>query len=423
VKEFAMKLKRTRDRGTALLLATVVVLAISGLVAAMFAVTTFRSQKTFNSSQGEIAFRIAQSGIDATVYEMDYNAKNYSAASTLSSFTGKVNGGTYTVSITPPFDGNLTRATPAYLLKSVGSYGTITRNVPATRGIQAVVGPNAAGNLFKYGMFGALDIQDSGNVFIDSYKSTLGSYQSQATHVDAVHGHTYARTNGNIGTNGAISLSGGVSIYGNATPGPSSTVTSSGGAWVMGSTAPATADQTNAPPPYIPTVASSGAYKQTGGTQSLGPGDFHFDTLSMSGSSVLNLNGTVNLYIDGDFAQSGQAVIAMTAGSKVTIYQKSGSFALTGGGVINTDHIPSNFIIQSQTTGTIDLSGNSDFYGGVYAPLAPLKPSGGAATYGAFTVDSVQISGGATFHYDEDIGMVPGQQILYKVQEWNEYAP
>jgi hypothetical protein len=414
-----MVAKRMRERGTALILATVVVLAISGMVAAFFAVATWRSQATFNSSQGELAFRVGQSGIDATVFRMDFYAANYSATNTLTTWTGQVNGGTYTVTITPPFDG--TRNT--YLLKSVGTYGSLEKNVPFSRGVQAVVSPNPAGNLFKYGMFGALDIQDSGNVFIDSYKSTLGSYKSQAIHVDTVHGHTYARPNGNIGTNGAISLSGGVSIYGNATPGPTSVVTSSGGAWVMGSTAPATADQTNAPPPYNPTVPSSGNYKQTGGTTNLGSGTYHYSTFSMSGGSVLNLSGDVTLYIDGTFNQSGQAVIAMAPGTKVTLYQQSGSFSLSGGGVINTDHIPSNFIIQSQTTGTIDLSGNSDFYGGVYAPLAPLKPSGTAATYGAFTVDSVQISGGATFHYDEDIGLVPGQQILYKIQEWNEFAP
>src|SRR4029079_14943892 len=108
------------------------------------------------------------------------------------------------------------------------------------KGLSVLVTANAGNSIGDYGLVGKVTLTaTSSNVFVDSYRSTLGSYASQATNTWTATGQAYARANGNLGSNGDIDIKNGI-VFGSATPGPTSTVTI-GGATVTGATTPAAA--------------------------------------------------------------------------------------------------------------------------------------------------------------------------------------
>jgi hypothetical protein len=83
-------------------------------------------------------------------------------------------------------------------------------------------------------LFAAGNITLSGQAQTDSYDSRLGSYASQAVNSDGAG--TYALGEGSVGTNGSISLVGSpATVRGDAIPGPTGSVSTSGGSTVTGS--------------------------------------------------------------------------------------------------------------------------------------------------------------------------------------------
>src|SRR5947207_814881 len=66
-----MKTAQSRQRGSALLLATVVVLIIAGLAAAFVTLTTSQSNATRKSSNSETALYVAEAGLEDTINLMN----------------------------------------------------------------------------------------------------------------------------------------------------------------------------------------------------------------------------------------------------------------------------------------------------------------------------------------------------------------
>jgi hypothetical protein len=417
----------------------IVLMIVGGLAVAFLSLSLAQNRTTFNASVSDMAFHVAEAGIDDSINKM--NAYAYwtegqgntvlPSAKANADFavigipvqtstglgnivTGGVNSGTYSVEITPPYQGRGT-----YTLRSTGIHGT------GTRGITTIVVPDNLGNAFRFGLFGDQGITGSGGIFTDGYSSSKGSYANQAIH--NANGKAYADPTGSIATNHGITLSGNASVFGDATPGPGldGTLTRSGNAMVLGSSAPATLPVVNAPQSYAPPIPAEGDIKLTGqGTTTITDGTYRYGSISTSGQTTLALSGNVTLYVDGNIDVSGGSTLMLLPGAKVKIYQSSaGSIQITGGGLVNTSQIPGNFRVYSASTSTVDISGNSDFYGAVYAPQAFFKPSGGEAFFGAFVSNGVQITGGGTFHYDEDLGKAPSGAPVYKVKSYTEFVP
>ena len=287
------------------------------------------------------------------------------------------------------------------------------------RGIQTTVSPTMTSQ-FPYGLMAKGQITMSGDTVNDSYRSSLGTYMSQRTNYDPIRGEYYANNNGNIGSNGSISMSGSVINYGSANPGSSGTISMSGGPYVSGTTTNlATPIAFPNPPAYSPPIASSGDFQPASNT-TLAAGTYRFNKITLS-SATLTFSGDVTIYVDGDVSVSGTAKFSLPVGSKVRIIQGSGSFNLSGGGLVNTSQVPSNFSLTS-SGGNVNFSGDAAFYGTVYAPNAVFSASGNTHYYGAFAASSMNISGGANFHRDEDAGLtaVPGS---YRIRSWIEYIP
>ena len=249
----------------------------------------------------------------------------------------------------------------------------------------------------NFGVFGAKAVSISGG-YVDSYDSTQGAY-------DEAHG-----SNVSIGTNstakGAINLSGGAVVYGDAYVGPAGdpakSITASGGAVIYG-TEKVLSMPRNMTPRSDPGGGTPATF--TNGT-TLTTGTYRVNSINLSGGGVGTINGNVTIYVTGSLKLSGGSQVVILPGGSLTVYLDD-KLNVSGGSIVNETLDPHNLTIYGTSTCTsINYSGNSAFYGVMYAPAAKMTISGGNDSYGSLIANSVNISGGAAVHYDESLGNI-----------------
>jgi hypothetical protein len=121
----------------------------------------------------------------------------------------------------------------------------------------------------------------------------------------------------------------------------------------------------------------------------------HWD-LYVSGNDHLTLNG--GTYYFTSALLEGQAYLEILG--PTTIYVDGGPATFTGGGVINTTQEAGDLIIYANGD-TVNLSGNSAFYGGVVAPQSTVILEGTTDFFGTILARVLDIDGDATIHVDE----------------------
>jgi Putative Ice-binding-like adhesive domain len=134
---------------------------------------------------------------------------------------------------------------------------------------------------------------------------------------------------------------------------------------------------------------------------------------------------TAAFYVTGDFVISGSGFVYIAPDGSFTLHvgttdaSGSDSVTISGNGVANGTQSAANFpIICLPSVKTVTYSGNSEFIGTLYAPIANLTMSGGSDGVGALVAKTVTFSGGMNFHYDECLG---GAGFLkYVVMSWRE---
>lgn len=428
------QLRKRPETGSALVLAAVAFVLMAGIGAALFSLAMAGSKATLAASNSDLAYNVAEAGIDDAINKMKaYYAKpgNTSAdyavigvvlkdkeGNTYNEVVGTFNDGTYTVIIEPPYAG-------------VGEYritatGTANRE---TRGIVTWLSADEDSSIFKYGLFGDVYTDAGGNIKTDGYHSANGSYVSQAK--NTVGGVAVANKTGHVGSNGAVSVSGSSFVYGNATPGPNSTVT--GGGTVYGSKTPAkntmalpTTDFTM-PNTAVSVKTITGSTSITGSAtlgSAGGTNVYSAVNVSPNGKNTITIKGDVTLYVSGDFVFTGQSNIVLDTGAKLTIYQSAtaGKLQVNGGSLVNTSLIPDNMKIYSQTANAT-YNGNADWYGSIYAPTTALKLSGTAGFFGSAIAKTIDIQGTPFFHYDEAMEGVKSSTITFSVKAVEQFIP
>jgi Tfp pilus assembly protein PilX len=133
-------------------------------------------------------------------------------------------------------------------------------------------------------------------------------------------------------------------------------------------------------------------------------------TISSSGNPLnIQINGgnsgnqTANLmiWVTGKLTTSGSGYISQVAGVNVTWYVGS-DITLSGTSYQNnTGYAAQNTIIGYGTSNKLTVSGSSDFIGTFNTPGYATTISGGGSIDGAIIANTLTISGGSGFHYDE----------------------
>lgn len=423
------------ERGVALVLVLLLLAGLSLLSAALFMTVETETKTSAAYQYGQQAFYVANAGLqrsvvwfnnqytphstssdyDSTQSPVQYSSQNvmlagqtgsspnYPESAVVTSFrsvlsnqtlvANTTNSGTYSVNAT------LVKYTPASFLNQTtfvnfpsaierwridcsGSWGTSTNPLGASQ-VTAVI-ENSGNPIFDRALWGINSVSMSGNANIDSYDPSLGPY-----------GGSNVGSLGSVGSNGSVSFSGDVTVYGDLVYGPNGSYTHSGSSWVTGQVS-----QLSSPHvfPAIPAFSAGTQNVSLSGhnTQNLTPGSY--GDISLSGQSVCNL--APGVYYVYSISTSGQAYIGISG--PTTIFVKS-SLSLSGGSIVNSTQDPRDLALFFSGTGSVSMSGNTAFYGSVYAPRAPLSLSGNSGFFGSFIAASVSNSGTSDVHFDEGL--------------------
>jgi Tfp pilus assembly protein PilX len=224
----------------------------------------------------------------------------------------------------------------------------------------------------------------TGNASTDSYNSNNGAYN--------VGGNRYQR--GHVSSDSTagstIDVDTNSTVNGDAYAGPGANVASAihnqGTITGVQSTE---SSAWNLPLSAIPAgVTNSGELSISGNTtRTLSEGTYWFSSIQVTGNGTLKVSGAVKIYVTGNVNIGGNGV--------ATANNKPPNFLLYG----TTD--PTNAANQCTS---INIHGNGNFQGAVYAPNAAIQVVGNAGVYGALTGQSVSINGNGGLHYDEALG-------------------
>ena len=255
---------------------------------------------------------------------------------------------------------------------------------------------------FRYAVFGDEGVTIETSAFVDSYDSTIGTYEDQ---YDGNTGH--AGENGNVGSNVDIRLRTNTEIYGNANPGPDHQVIELGpNVTVTGSTQPAT-ELVPMPPIDVPSVPTSGTAVVRRTRLVLGPGDSHYTRLETSTGGSIQIRGPARVVLDSFQLASGTDLILDTAGGPVEIYG-TGDFVMRANSRLVTEsgrpQDSAIFLTSNNIDGTprhtVDLSANSDYVGLIYAPNARIGIHAMFHIYGSVIARAVTLGSNSAIHYD-----------------------
>ncbi len=147
---------------------------------------------------------------------------------------------------------------------------------------------------------------------------------------------------------------------------------------------------------------------------------------TIKGNVLVNApaDAIVNILITTSVKLTSQVIRIANTGAKVRVYMAGSQFSLSGNGWIdNQSGIERFYLFGLPTCTSITLGGNSQFYGGVYAPNADYTLGGGGNDtwdfVGASVTRTVKMNGHFNFHFDENLARIgPGRG--YIPVSWNE---
>lgn len=300
---------------------------------------------------------------------------------------------------------------------------------------------------FQYALFSQNALSTSGNMQSDAYDSRLGAYNAMTNR----NGYR-----GNVGSNTSVSIGGNTSIGGSLEvfslpKGSTTAVVASRSAnasvanqvKVNGITSGLTGTVGSAPSGGDTVLAMEYGTPRAGDyttpidkslstnqmTLSIAPsapqGSYNVGAVSVSGNGVvivrngappvtsINVGSNNTIYIPpgnykaSSMSVSGNGQIRIESGvSTNTIFSMEGStpgsnvVQISGNGVANSTAVPAKFQIVTNSSKNVQVTGNADFQGVIYAPSANISISGNGNIYGAAVGKSITTSGNGFVHFD-----------------------
>lgn len=377
-----MQRRRQSARGSLLLVYSTLAsfLIVGGATAAVAFHEHRFSQRGLHQAQ---AFYLAEAGIDYAMVELrdDSEFTGTSYVSVASAANAEQAAGGYEVTVEDL--GNDQRQ-----ITAVGYYPSNNAQAEwyVAQTIEVTVGMEG---LFNEAAFAEEEIAIKGTADVDSYDSSLGAYAA------LVDGKENIGDNGDIGSNATVDLTGSAGVRGSISCGkgldPNEAIQLGEKTTVTGKLY-AQADTRVLEPVEVPDGATD-----------LGNLDLQKSSVSYSGG----------VYVCDDLKISGKGELAFTGAT--TVYVR-GDLEISGKGTATANDDPTNLIFKVVEDGDVKLTGGSEFYGGIYAPLSSIKLSGNGTLYGAVVGEDVEITGNWELHYDESLKDI-GQQDV-RTQLW-----
>ncbi len=236
---------------------------------------------------------------------------------------------------------------------------------------------------------------------VDSYDSSAGAYSGQAT--NTMGSITYAGMSAPVSSNGNIDLDALATIWGDAHPGTSGSVSVGGSAQVSGSTSPL-ASAVAFPNISVPTLSSLGNLSEGTTTQVLSAGDYHYDALSLSGTGSIVLTGPAVLVVGDLSITDASSLLVDATGGPVQIYV-TGMFDVQGTGKLEpTNQDPSQIkLLVSGLSPDVNLGNDASVTGVLYAPDRSVFLSAQAHLFGSLVANDLTMTGSSGVHFDQNL--------------------
>jgi len=454
---------KTKNQGSVLLVTLCTAWIIGIALVSYLTLVANQHRTTFHSQTWNTCIPVLEAGIEEALTQLNYNNGQGTNNAATYGWTN-VSSGVFTKSRVVNPDGsyfevtiNASGATP--IITSTG-YAPAPQNTGTPMGgqnafgmILGTVSQSTAAMVSRTVVVGTLlqnpvvapgGIQSKGKITfsgggsLDSYDSSDPNYSTSGRYDASKH-----KANGRALSNSSVSDAIHVDsshIYGSITTGPGAgTVTINGGsvgdlAWNASSTGIQSGHQAgdanvqfddvtepflygSGSTPVAGTVSGTNYTYVLDGTSNT---KWNLGAVNVSGGkSMVITGGDVTLYVNGNFTTSGSGFVYIAPGASLKLYT-TGTLTVSGTGVMNGAGYPRDLSIYGlgSTTSNWAYSGSSAFIGTVYSPYDNFTFSGGAGAFGAFTGNSVTISGGASLHYDESLG--GGSSRQYIANSWNE---
>lgn len=143
---------------------------------------------------------------------------------------------------------------------------------------------------------------------------------------------------------------------------------------------------------------------------------------NLSGS--VYVRGNARLLVKNSIQLSGKDTIVIGPNGSLKLYMAGTNARISGNGIVNKNGNAMNFQYYGLDSNTsIDISGNGEFIGVIYAPNASLFLRGGGNNVedfiGAIVANNITMNGHFSFHYDENLAR-QGPSRRYLISSWNE---
>ncbi|MCD4782704.1 MAG: hypothetical protein K8T10_02620 [Candidatus Eremiobacteraeota bacterium] len=264
---------------------------------------------------------------------------------------------------------------------------------------------------FKNAGFGDEGITLENIVTIDSYDSSIGSY-------DSTHKNSEGDLRTNAAEEGKVILSGSVNVYGDIMVGPGGSPAVVQGTGYTGAIKVASS---SFPLPSV--EVPPGKYrgdKSIGHLSVLKPGVY--GTVTVDGGTCVLRKG--NYIIDNFNVINGGTVILKNWKSMTKIYITN-SLNFSNGAYINTNEKPEKLSIFGADSATSFIMSNGvNAYITLYAPKATVTMNDYVDFYGAIAVNIINMSNNSNLHHDcslKNILFEGGSMSLNIVSRWEEY--
>ncbi len=415
-------LEMNRHGSIAFSLLIILVLAVLGAGILLRSVNENKIAK--RNSDSTQAFWLADAGMQRVKYEKKTNncagmkRQDTSAACTDCTCAGVTKVYQATISGVGDIDATLNSANTT--IQSTGSVPDRSSTSKLTRQLQGTFGGS---QMFGYAAF-------SRGTFFMSNSATVDSYNSNNNGTDYDPAHP--NSNGDIGTNGTtagiINMSNSATINGDASTGPHGTISLNNSASVTGTQT--SANLIGLPwvsvPSALSSLSSGGAINRDDqtGDLTLSAGNYKYDSVTLSNSSKLVINGDVTLYVHGNIATSNSTQVQIVNGGSLTLYT-DGTITMSNSSTFNNiSKNPSKVMIYSTySSGTgLSLGNSTTLYAGVYMPNADYTGSNSAEIMGALVAKVVSLSNSDKIHYDEAMASLinPFASSSLSVVNWQE---
>lgn len=381
------------SEGTALLITLALIALLTGVVLMSADRSSTDIELSYNQLHEEQSFYIAEAGMERAVAVIKNN-QNWRTG-----FANEPLGdGLYSVAVV---DSTTNPAlSDTIVLMATSTVGTSSANLEAWMVFKS-------DSPYKRASFGELRIYIHDGACTDSYNSDSGTYFA-----------TMANSGGDVGSNVQIEIRSSSVVNGDVATANPGDIIVGGTATINGdttSTAPSTPMNLVSQSDYDWAQANNSRYTGMSGDVNFGPGPLD---LRVDDDDVVTLeSGTyyfTSIFLDDD------SKIKLAPGAEVKIYVE-GTINLESGSDFNENGKPTQMFVFTKGS-IVDLEGNSEFKGALYAPNADfVHYSSGAGFYGAVIARRVEVKNSACIHFDRALSNIQfGAGSGYDVIAWRQ---